>query len=67
MSQLQEIHRAELQQRYAQHMRVIQQLRRREEEFTEETQQKNEELQQKNSNISILQSEIERLQVCVKN
>ena len=67
MSRQQETHRAELQQKDAQHTRAIQQLKQREEELREEIQQKNEDLQQKNSDINRLQREIERLQVCVRN
>ena len=67
MTQLQQTHRAELQQKDIQHMRAIHQLeerqRQREEEVRGELQQKVVLLLQKNSDISRLQSEIERLQV----
>ena len=74
MSQLQEVHRAELQQKDAQHMRAVHQLEERqrqgEVELREELQQKkvrlqqqNEELQLKNSDMGRLRSENERLQV----
>ena len=64
MTQLQQTHRAELQQKDIQHTRTVLQLeerrRQREEELREELRL---EWQQKNSNISRLQSEIKRLQV----
>ena len=67
MSQLQQTHRVELQQKDIQHMRAVHQLeerqQQREEELREELQHKEVLLQQKNSDISRLQSEIERLQV----
>ena len=67
MTQLQQTHRAELQQKDIQHTRAVHQLeerqRQREEEVREELQQREVLLQQKNSDISRLQSEIERLQV----
>ena len=73
MSRQQEIHRAELQQKDAQHLRVVHQLEERQRQREVELQQKevrlqqqNEELQLKNSDIGRLQSENERLQVCAR-
>ena len=67
MTQLQQTHRAELQQKDIQHMRAVHRIeerqRQREEEVREELQQKEVLLQQKNSDISRLQSKIDILQV----
>ena len=64
MTELQQTHRAELQQKNIQHIRAVQQLeerqRQREEELREELRLQ---WQQMNSDISRLQSEIERLQL----